>query len=280
MRRGWGTKLFVACVALPGVAAAQKPFHAESTSSMSLTEKGDERAIEIHNVAYQYSNTRVPGRPPNEELALRVTTHSRDIIGDIPEPGTVTLEAWPLGADLRQKPLYTIKIGGSDAHTIDNALWVVNRGYTDLAMWSVYKLGTGQHLLDTYVEMLRLSITKDVQTPRYVGLEVPPDDAADARLKEPHVVAVLTYASEERVIRELLLTHTNTDRAAELRSYADTERTVSFAELPAKRLRIAFVLGPHGPPVEVTVPLNGDDLDAAGARLPPGMRIGTFQRTR
>jgi hypothetical protein len=265
---------------MSGVAAAQKPFHAESTSSMSLTEKGDERAIEIHNVAYQYSNTRVPGRPPDEELALRVTTHSRDIIGDIPEPGTVTLEAWPLGADLRQKPLYTIKIGGSDAHTIDNALWVVNRGYTDLAMWSVYKLGTGQHLLDTYVEMLRFSITKDVQTPRYVGLEVPPDDAADARLKEPHVVAVVTYASEDRVIRELLLTHTNTDRAAELRSYADTERTVSFVESPAKRLRIAFVMGPHSPPVEVTVPLKGGDLDTAGARLPPGMHIGTFQRTR
>jgi hypothetical protein len=274
------TKLLVAFLAMTFVALAQNPFRSQSTSSISLTVKGDERAIEIHNVVYQYTNSQVPGRPHDEELVLRLTTDSRDIIGDIGEPGTVTLEAWPLGGDLRQKALYTVKVGGSEARTLDNALWVVNRGYTEVQMWSIYKLGTGQHLFDTYVDLLRLSITKDVQTPRYVGLEVPPDDVQDARLKEPHVVAVLTYASEERVIREFLLTHTNADRAAELRSLADMERTVSFLESPAKRLRITFKPSAGGAMTQVTVPLKGDDLDAAGAILPPGMHVATFQRTR
>jgi hypothetical protein len=272
--------LLVVLAALTAVALAQRPFHVESTSSISLTTKGAERTIQVHNVAYQYTNTRVPGRPQDEELLLRITTHSQEIIGDIPEPGRVTLEAWPFGGDLHQKAVYTIQIGGSEAHTLDNVLWVVNRGYTEVPMWSIFKLGTGQHLFDTYVDLLRFSVTKDVQTLRYVGLEVPPDDAKDARLKEPHVVAVLTYASEERVIRELLVTHTNPDRAALLRSYADMERTVSFLESPTKRLRIAFVPSVNGATLQMTVPLKGDDLDAAGSSLPPGMHIATFQRGR
>jgi hypothetical protein len=232
--------------------------------------QGDDRMVEVHNVRYQYPGTRVPGRPEDERLALRITTHAKDFLGDIPEPGEVTLEAWILGGDLR-KPVYAIKTGGSDAQTLDDAIWVVNRGYTDMTMWSIYKLGNGQHLFDTYVDLLRFSITKDIQTMRYAGLEVPPDDTADARLKEPHVVAVLRYASEDRVIRSLLLTHANPVRARELRSYEDTERTVSFLQTPSKRIRITF-----GTATEVTVPLKGDDLDAAAARLPAGMRLAPF----
>jgi hypothetical protein len=37
--------------------------------------------------------------------------------------------------------------------------------------------------------MLPFSITRDVQTLRFAGLEVPPDDVSDARLKAPNVVA-------------------------------------------------------------------------------------------
>jgi hypothetical protein len=195
-------------------------------------------------------------------------------MGDIPEPGEVTLEAWPLGTDLRQKPLYAVKVGGAEARTVDNVLWVVNRGYVEVPMWSIYKLGTGQHLFDTYADLVRFSITREVQTIRYAGLELPPDDAADARLKEPHVVAVLMYASEDRVVRELLLTHANPARARELRSYADTPHTLSFVAAPAKSLRARFGQ------TEVTVPLKGDDLDAAAARVPPGMRVAPFQHTR
>src|SRR3954469_10238224 len=121
------THLLAAGLFMAATASAQSSVHAESTSSIQVSGKDLEQTIEIHNVTYQYSSTRVPGRPDEERLALRITTHNKDVIGDIPEPGAVTLEAWPLGVDLRQKPVYTVKVGGDDAHTIDNALWVVNR---------------------------------------------------------------------------------------------------------------------------------------------------------
>ena len=273
------TRLLTAAGAMAALLAAQGPFHAESTSSINLNAKDGEQTVEIHNVAYRFTGAGIPGRPPDQRLTLRTTTHSKDIVGDINDPGSVTLEAWPFGTDLKQKPLYAVKLGGSGAQTIDNAIWLVDRGYTDVAMWSIYKLGTGRHLFDTHAELLRFSITRDVQTPRYVGLEAPPDDTPDARLKEPHVVAVLTYASDDRVIRELLITHANPRRALELRSYADTARTVSAMESPARRLRILFTANdPGAAAVEVVVPIKGDDLDAAGARAPSGIRLAAWRR--
>src|SRR5262250_1445220 len=102
-------KLMAVCAAAAGLAAAQNPVRAESTSSITVSGKDLERTIEIHNVTFQYSSTLVPGRPKDERLALRITTHNKDVVGDISEPGLVTMEAWTLGTDLRQKPLYTVK---------------------------------------------------------------------------------------------------------------------------------------------------------------------------
>jgi hypothetical protein len=274
------TLLLAAGAALAAVAAAQSPFRAESASHISLTQKGDERIIEVHNVTYEYTGTRVPGRPEEDRLTLRITTNAEDVIGDIPQPGKVTLEAWPLGTDPRQKPLYALRMDGFEAHTVDNAFWLVNHGDVDTPVWSIFKLGDGRHLFDTYVELLRFSTTRDVQTPRYAGLEVPPDNAADPRLKDPHVVAVLTYAAEDRVIRELLLTHAMPAKARELRAYEDETRTLSYLAMPAKRLRITFAPNLGGTAMEIIVPLKGDDLDAAAAHLPLGMRLAPFQRTR
>ena len=60
-----------------------------------------------------------------------------------------------------------------DAKTVDGALLVILRGLEDTQWWSVYKLGTGERLFDTYVPLLGFSIRRDIQTMRYVGLEVP-----------------------------------------------------------------------------------------------------------
>ena len=72
-----------------------------------------------------------------------------------------------------------------------------DRGIEDLQWWSVLKLGTAQRLFDTYVPLLHFSISRETATERYIGLEVPPDDTRDGRLKEAHVVGVLEYASED-----------------------------------------------------------------------------------
>jgi hypothetical protein len=222
------------------LALAKVPFQAQSASTVSYTVAGDGETVEIHNVAWQYTGTQVPGRPTDERLLLRTTTHAKDFVGDIPEPGAITLEAWPLGADPNEKPLYSVKLEADSARTLDNCLWVIDRGYVDVPMWSIHRLGDGRHLFDTHVELVRFTISRADGTPRYAGLDVPADDTPDARLRDPHVVAVLVYAAEDRVLREALITDDKPAEARQMRSFADETQEVTFIESPARRLKIAF----------------------------------------
>jgi len=214
-----------------------------------------------------------------ERLLLRKTTHSKQILGDKGMEGTVTLEAWPLGADTRQKPLYTVKATGTDGQIVDFSLFAVSRGLDETDWWSVYKLGTGQHLFDTYVPLLSFSISREtLTTTRYVGLEVPGDDTKDARLKQPKVIAVLTYASEDRVIREWLLTCDDPKRAQLLRSFADVTHKLTMSESLA--LTLAFRENFPSPPnpVDLVIPVQGDDLDVAHAKLPSQFHLSVWHR--
>ncbi len=269
--------------------AAPKPFQAQSSSSISYVVKGDEKIVETHNVTYDLTGDRVPGRPADERLVLRKTRQEKQVLGDIGVEATTTLEAWPFGTDLKLKPLYALTLTGRDGETVDDAMWVASRGTEEVDWWSVYKLGTGQHLFDTYVPLLKFSITLEIQKERYVGLEVPPDDASDKRFKEPHVVAVLTYASEDRVIREALLTYDDPKQAQLLRSYADDTREVSLVEgprpaakgaEPTRKIKISFSENYPSPPsvMDVLIPIVGDDLDLAHAQLPPKTHIAAWRR--
>jgi len=271
-----------------------KPVQAESSSSVSSrTEPDGSQIIEIRNVTYELSDPVIPGHPRSDRLLLRKSIHSKETVGDIGVDATVTLEAWRFGDDLRQKPLYTISTSGTDGRTMDNAIFVISRGLEEVEWWSVYRLGTGQHLFDTYVPLLSFSISKEFVTTRYVGLEAPPDDTRDARLKQPNVVGVLTYASEDRVIREALLTCDDSRRAKLLRSYADVTRTVSLVEgasaaattargpgEPSRTLKLSFSENYPSPPntVEWLIPLQGDDLDLAHAHLAAGMHAMAWRR--
>jgi hypothetical protein len=280
-----GAGLLTALFAQPAKQPSTKgprPFQAQSSSSITASSgAGGSQTVEIRNVAYEITGTGVPGRPAGERLILRKTTHSKQVLGDIGEDATVTVEAWPFGSDPAQKPLYALNTSGVDVHTMDNALLVASRGVEEVEWWSVYKLGSGQHLFDTYVPLVSFSISRETVKTRYVGLEVPPDDHRDARLKQPNVVAVLTYAAEDRVIQEALLTCDDPQQARLLRSYADGTRTVSAQEKPAARaVRISFSQNYPSPPttVEVLVPVVRDDLDLAHAELPPRMHISVWRR--
>lgn len=256
---------------------ARKPFRGQSSSIIVYGVNNGEETVEIHNVGYDVTGDNVPGRPPEERLVLRKTVHTKEVIGDKGTEASVTLEAWPLGAGLEQKPLYFLTLEGVDIRVTDNALLVVERGTEEVDWWSVHKLGNGQRLFDTYVPLLDFSISREILTPRYVGLEVPPDDTADALLKDPHVVGVLIYASAERVIREALLTCDDPKRAQLLRSYWDVARTVSMTSYT---IRISFTPSYPAQPVavEARIPLAGDDLDLAHAQLAPGMRLRAWKR--
>jgi hypothetical protein len=260
--------------------ATPKPMHAQSASTVSLTAKGDEQSLEINNVTYDVADA-VPGRPPSERLLLRKTICTRQVAGDMGEEASTILEAWPLGVDLKQKPLYTLKVEAAGGVMLDNALFVANRGLEEVAWWSIYRLGTGQHLFDTYVPLVNFSISRENIESRYVGLEVPPDDASDARLRKPNVVAVLIYATEEKVKREVLLNCDVPDEAARLRSFADTTRTLTVVEdRPPHALKLRFESNDPSPaaPVVVTIPLAGDDLDLVHTQLPPHLHVVAWKR--
>jgi hypothetical protein len=260
---------------------AKKPFQSQASSSIAYRSDKDEEIVEITNVAWQVTGTDIPGRPKDERLVLRTTARERQVLGDIGSDAKVNVEAWPMGTDLQSKPLYSVTQTGLEAHTLENALLQFARGTEEVEWWSVHQLGTGRHLFDTYVPAVNFSLSRELFISRYGALDVPPDDAGDARLKEPHIVAVLIYASAEKVIREALITADDVNRAAELRSYADTRRTLTLRESPSSPpvLRTRFLSnGKVEKQTLLEVPIVKDDLDLAAATVPAGLHVKAWTR--
>ncbi len=284
--------LFAPQAASQDAKAIHKPFKDQSPSKIGFGIKDGAETVEIENSSYEVSETQLSGRPPEERLVIRTKVHTKQVLDEIAMEATTTVQAWSLGTDLAQKPLYAINVTGSDARTVDGAVVEVSRGLEEVEWWSVYKLGTGQHLFDTYVPLVRFSISRETVAQRYVGLEVPPDDIADARLKEPHVIGVVTYASAERVIREVLLTCDEPQQAQGLRSFADETRTVSLMEVgpsaakgakrgePSRSIKISFSQNFPSPPAtqSVVIPVAKDDLDLAHAQLPAHLHVAAWKR--
>jgi hypothetical protein len=258
----------------PGIFA--QAYQGQSASTFSVTGKGADQTIEISNVAYEVTGT------GNPLLVLRKSTRTKEVLGDIGKDGTTTVEAWPLGTDFRQKPLYVVKTGGVDPIVVDGEVIQISRGLEEVEWWSIFKLSNGEHLFDTYTPLTKFSISRDTLTQRYVGLEVPPDDVKDARLKDQRVVAVVTYASAGKVIREALITADDPKLAQLLRSFADCSRMVEGVEKDGvvRSLRVTIRQNfPSAPnPVVVTIPLSGDDLDSAHAQLPPRLHVAAWKR--
>jgi len=269
-------------LAAAGLVCAQskppKPFHSDASSAIDYGSAADgSETVVIQNVSYEVSGTGVVGRPADERLLLRKTIRSREVLGDIGVEASVTLDAWRFGDDLSQKPLYTFTVEGTDGHTMDNALFVAARGLEEVEWWSVYRLGSGQHLFDTDVPLVSFSISRETVKTRYVGFAASPDDSTDARLKQPNVVGVITYAAGDRVVREALITCDDPNQAALLRSYADAKRTLAAAD---HTLKLSFSRNYPSPAnaVEVRIPLRGDDLDLAHAQLAPKLHITAWRR--
>ena len=252
--------------------------------TFSFGEKDGSKTIEINNVTYDTTSSGVPGRPQGEQLVLRTTTHSKQNVDEEGGDFTVGVEAWPLGTDLATKPIYAVTLEGVGATVEDGNVILFDRGIEDVSWWSVYTLGSGTLLFDTYVPLLSFSLSRQVGEPRYVGLDVPPDDEANPKLKDPQIVGELAYAAADHVIRRLLFTCSDTKRAAELRSYYDETRELSVsnatpaADKPRLTLRLAWSANfPSAPnTVQALVPLKGDDLDAEHAKLPACMKVAPW----
>jgi len=256
-------------------AQTHQPFQSQSQAGVvySVSKDGLE-TVETTNVGFQVANRQ------HTLLLLRTTTRTKEAINEIGLEASTTVEAWPVGVDLKHKPVYTLKTDGMDCRTVDDSLLVILRGVEEVPWWSVYKLASGQRLFDTYVPVLGFSIRRDELTMRYAGYENPGDDVPDARLKDPHVVGVLTYASAERVIREALITSEDPKQAASLRSFADAGRTLTLMEAPARALKLSISQDYPSPPntLAITVPIARDDLDLPHAQLPAHLHIAAWKR--
>jgi hypothetical protein len=256
---------------------------AQGESSFALHEEAGAKVVEINNLTFTTTGQYVPGRPEGERLLLRTTTQSREVIDEKGIEAKVTVEAWPLGGDPAQPPLYAVTREGVGATIEDNALLVFARGTEDVEWWSIFALGTGKPFFDTFVPLLHFPLSREDQLPRYAGFDVPPDDASDAHLRTPEVVGVLTYAAPEHVIRQLLISCSDTNRAAELRSYWDTTRTLSLQEgspgaEQTRSLHLAWSANDpaDAQPVAAAIPLAADDLDPSAAKLPPCMALAPW----
>jgi len=127
-------------------------------------------------------------------------------------------------------------------------------------------------LFDTYVPLAQVSIARETLKLRYVGLEVPADDTKDARMKSPNLVAVLRYASGDKIIREAAITADDPKRAQLLRSFADSTRDLT---LTAQSVRVSISQNYPSSPgtVNVTIPISQDDLDLAHIQAPKGIQV-------
>ncbi len=241
---------------------------AQPVASYKYTVKGDEKTVEITNVNYEELDS---------GMVLRMTTRLKHFVGEKGLEASTTTEAWKLGVDLKTKPLYSVTVEGTESRTVDGALFAVSRGLDETDWWSIYKIGNGAHLFDTYVPLVKFSISRETLTMRYAGLEVPPDNTKDTRLKEPHVVAVVSYTSGTKVIREALMTCDDLKQAPLLRSYDDETRSMTSN---GKSLEISFSQNFPSPPatINVVIPIAGDDLDLAHAQLPPHLHIAAWKR--
>jgi hypothetical protein len=276
------TAAVLVLLAANAFAQAPKPYQGQSASTFSLSTKDKEQTIEISNVAYEVTGTAIPGRPSDERLVLRKTTHTKYMVDEIGQEATTTVEAWPLGTDFRQKPLYALKVEGVEPTIIEGDVLQVSRGFEDVEWWSLYKLANGEHLFDTHTPLTKFSISREILTMRYAGMEVPPDNTPDPRLKDPHVVAILTYASATKVIREVLISADDVKQAELLRSYADSAHILEGVERDAVVRSLRVTIRQHYPsppnPVVLTIPLAGDDLDPAHAQVAARMHVAAWKR--
>lgn len=277
------SKCFAALFAICMLCWAQSPraVRSQTASSFLLSSSAGSEAYEITNASYQVTGAFLPGRPKEQRLVLRKTTKVKQVIDEKGMLASITLEAWPLGAELRQKPIYSLTVSGDDGDVVDGVLFKVSRGLEDVEWWSVYQVGTGRHLFDTHVPLATFSISQDELARRYIGLEVPPDDATDTGLKDPRVVGVLSYSSAEKLIQEVIITCDDPERARLFRSYFDMTRSVSVVEKgPARTLRVTFRESYPANQAMTTleIPLSDDAMEISQSKQPAGFHVALFRR--
>ncbi|HEU0119770.1 MAG TPA: hypothetical protein VFQ91_04535 [Bryobacteraceae bacterium] len=222
------------------------PLFAQLPSSLTVSGKKGEETVAVRNVSFEIAGG----------LAIRKTEQTRQVLNEKGMEASTFVEAWPLAADRKGAPVYTVKADGVDARTLNSAFLTIRRGLEDVEWWSVYRLADGKPLFDTYVPL-----AKSQDGALYAGLDVPAD--GDPRLKDPGLIGMFQLVTVEGAVRRLALRAGDAKRAQLLRSYWDVRRTLTFDD--AKQ---AFVLTIRdaNPDVVIEIPQQGVPKVPAGIR--------------
>jgi hypothetical protein len=217
------------------------------------------------NVNFRMVMVPVAGDPRPRRLLLRLAVTDGDAFASGPAEGRVRLDAWPLNDadDINKAAMYTIVAPGRSASIEDDSTLVVEHGIRR----SVYALASGTWLYDTDAVVATFSLEGERR--RVVAVATAEDDMPAGS------VAVLTYATNQTVLKRVLVTASDPARARLLRSSVSMTRAVARMEDSTRR-----ILDLPLPSGTVRIPMNGDDLDLAHAQLPAGLGLAELKAWR
>lgn len=255
--------LLVSAPLMVGVVAAALALRGELWTTFSgesffaVRDEGGNTSAQMVNVSFRTIMVPVPGEMRPRRLLLRLDVRDPDVFQSDRGQGRVRLDAWHLddAEDVRQLAAYTILTPGRAAQIDEDGLLVVERG----GRRTSFSLATGEWLFDSDGPVARFSHGGG---PRYVAVAAADDDMPNG------TVAVVTYASAHHPVRRLLLTAQDPTRARILRTAVALSRPVARHEGGgARSIDLVLSAGTLG------IPLSGDNLDFAAARVPAGLSL-------
>jgi hypothetical protein len=262
-----------------------------AADGISVTSKasanGDTRQID--NTILDFSSCRQDHDADRMLLRLHLTRK-----WDVNSPegeGHVRLDAFDAKSGASGEPLYTVEAEGSAATILPECLLRIDRGLEDFQWWQVNDLAAGTPLFETMAEPLVFATLDDdqIRSTHAAGFYVPPDDEADKRLADPHVVGLLTLATDGKVATRFLVTATDPEKAAALRSYWDERRYLAVvetgkdgalgsatAEQPLSKRPLSLEISWPVAGLALRLPLGPGGLKTEGATIPHGLQVASW----
>ncbi|MGH6879607.1 hypothetical protein [Hypericibacter sp.] len=273
---------------LSGLLAGSLPAWADGISVTSkASANGDSRLID--NTILGFSSCRQDHDADRMLLRLHLTRK-----WDVNSPegeGHVRLDAFDAKAGTSGTPLYTVEAEGSAAQILPDCLLQIDRGLEDLEWWQINDLASGTLLFETMAEPLVFATLDDdqIRSTQAAGFYVPPDDEADKKLADPHVVGLLTLATDGKIATRLLVTAADPAKAAALRSYWDERRYLAVvetgkpgalgaatAEQPLSKRPLSVEVSWPVAGLALRLPIGPAGLKTEGAVIPAGLKVAPW----
>lgn len=255
----WSVPLVVVAALVVGWAGPINLFHAFSGESVFGVRNIDGRMqARLVNVNFITALVAAPGQMRPRRLLLRLEVVNADVFAGTEGQGRVRLDAWALEDErsVLAPPLYTVIAPGRNGRLEDEALLMVEIGQRH----SAYSLSDGSWLYDADGPVAGFS---QGQSRRMVAAA-----AADDEMP-PGSVAVVSYASAQKVLKRVLISASDATRARLLRTSISLIRPlVRNDEMGRRWLDLTLPAG------IIRIPFLDDSLDLAHAVVPPGLAVG------